>query len=101
MLGGTGILKDIRSEIILGSHGKTKFGTVYPTKYTPPPNENFEYSFPIILALNRWGLYFFSHTPDRDFRCFYLCEIFISHTPVPTLGKAKKRSAARWPHVNP
>ena len=31
-----------------------------------------------------------SRTPDRDFRCFYPCEIILSHTPVPALGKGKK-----------
>ena len=41
----------------------------------------------------------FSRTPDRDFRCFYPCEIFLSHTPIPALGKGKKRTAARHPHV--
>ena len=30
-----------------------------------------------------------SRTPDRDFRCFYPCEIFLSHTPIPALGKDK------------
>ena len=30
-------------------------------------------------------------TSDRDFRCFYLCEIFLSHTPVPALGKDKNK----------
>ena len=33
----------------------------------------------------------FSRTPDRDFRCFYPCEIFLPHTPVPALGKDKKK----------
>ena len=28
--------------------------------------------------------------PDWDFRCFYPCKIFLSHTPVPALGKDKK-----------
>ena len=26
----------------------------------------------------------FSRTPDRDFRCFYPCEIFLSHIPTHT-----------------
>ena len=28
-----------------------------------------------------------SRTPDGDFRCYNPCEIFLSHTPVPALGK--------------
>ena len=32
----------------------------------------------------------FSRTPDRDFRCFYTCEIILSHIPVPASGKHKK-----------
>ena len=24
-----------------------------------------------------------SHTPDRDFHCFYPCEIILSHIPIP------------------
>ena len=43
---------------------------------------------------------FFSGTLDRDFPCFYLCEIFLSHTPVAALGKDKKWTTARWPHVD-
>ena len=31
-----------------------------------------------------------SRTPDRDFRCVYPCEIFLSHIPVPALGENKK-----------
>ena len=42
-----------------------------------------------------------SRTPDRDFRFFHPCEIFLSHTPIPALGKDKKRTVARWPHVDP
>ena len=42
---------------------------------------------------------FISRTPDRDFRCFYPCEIFLSHTPIPALGKDIKRTAARRPHA--
>ena len=34
----------------------------------------------------------YSRTPDRDFRCFYPCEIFLSHTPLPALGKDKTNS---------
>ena len=41
----------------------------------------------------------FSCTPDRDFRCFYPCEIFLSHIPVTALGKDKKRIAACHPHA--
>ena len=40
-----------------------------------------------------------SCTPDRDFRCFYPCEIFLSHTPIPVLAKDKKQTATRWPHA--
>ena len=43
----------------------------------------------------------YSRTPDRDFFCFYPCEIILSHTTVPALGKDKKWTAARWPHVDP
>ena len=31
-----------------------------------------------------------SRTPDRDFRCFQPCEIFLSHLPIPACGKDKK-----------
>ena len=37
----------------------------------------------------------FSPIPDQDFRCFYPCEIFLSHIPLPALGKDKKLTAAR------
>ena len=40
------------------------------------------------IGLNHFSA--FSRTPDRDFRCFYPCEIFLSRTPVPALGKDKK-----------
>ena len=40
------------------------------------------------VLLNSWKLY--SRTPDRDFCCFYSCEIFLSHTPVPAIRKDKK-----------
>ena len=39
-----------------------------------------------------------SRTPDRDLNCFSLCEIFLSHIPVPARGE-KKRTAARRPHA--
>ena len=39
------------------------------------------------------------HTPDRDFRYFYPCEIFLSYIPVPALGKDKNRTSARRPHA--
>ena len=42
-------------------------------------------------------LYF--RTPDQDFPCFYPCEIILSHTPVPALGKDKKWIAACHPHA--
>ena len=48
------------------------------------------------------GHSFLSRTPDRHFRCFYPCEIVLSHTPIPAIGKYKKnRTAARLPHVDP
>ena len=45
------------------------------------------------------SVFYFSRTPDRYFRCFYPCEIFISHKLIPALRKDKKRTAARWLHV--
>ena len=44
-----------------------------------------------------------SRITDRDFRCFYMypCEVFLSHIPVPALGKDKSRTDARWPYVGP
>ena len=49
-------------------------------------------------------MFVFSRTPDRDFRCFYPCEIFLSYSPVPALGKDKKTNsstlASHWPHVD-
>ena len=36
---------------------------------------------------------FLSRTPDRHFRCCYPCEIVLSHTPIPALGKIKKNSS--------
>ena len=44
-------------------------------------------------------LIMYSRTPDRDFRCFYPCEIFLSRIPVPALGKDKKLLAACRPHA--
>ena len=41
-----------------------------------------------------------SHTSDRDFRCFYPCEIFLSHIPAIARGKDKVLTVARWPHVD-
>ena len=40
-----------------------------------------------------------SCTTDQDFHCFNQCGIFLSHTPVPALGKDKNRTAARRPHA--
>ena len=37
----------------------------------------------------------FSRTPDRDFRCFYPFEKFLSHIPVPALGKKRTSSYDR------
>ena len=34
-----------------------------------------------------------------DFRCFYPCELFVSHTPIGAPGKDKKQTAARQPHA--
>ena len=48
-----------------------------------------------------WTSLYFSRTPDRDFRCFYPCEMFLTHTSVPALGKDKKGTAAHWLHVDP
>ena len=47
-----GISSNIRSEIShftapLARHLKTKYPTIYPSIYLP--NENFEYSYPLIL----------------------------------------------------
>ena len=41
----------------------------------------------------------FSHTPDRDFRRFYPCEISLAHIPVPAHGKEKKKTATHQRHV--
>ena len=46
-----------------------------------------------------WREEVFSCTSDRNFRCFYTCEIILSHIPVPAHGK-DKWTAARWPHVD-
>ena len=40
-----------------------------------------------------------------DFRCFYPCELILSHIPVPARGKDKKQRtassmAARWLYVD-
>ena len=35
----------------------------------------------------------FSRTPDQDFGCFYPCEIFLSHTPAPALGRDKNKQS--------
>ena len=42
-----------------------------------------------------------SRITDRDFQCVNPCEIFLSHTPIPALGKDKNRTVARWSHVDP
>ena len=40
----------------------------------------------IVLSLSGLDTIKCSRTPDRDFRCFYPCEIFLSHTPIPAQG---------------
>ena len=35
-----------------------------------------------------------SRTPNRDTCCFYPCEIFLSHIPIQTREKDKKKRAA-------
>ena len=47
----------------------------------------------------KMAVHAFSRTPDRDFRCFNPCGVFLSHTPVPALGKDKNRTGARRPHA--
>ena len=37
--------------------------------------------FPWKMYLVFGSVHVFSRTPDRDFRCFYPCEIFLSHIP--------------------
>ena len=32
----------------------------------------------------------FYRKPDRDFRCFYPCDIILSHIPIPACGQDKK-----------
>ena len=41
-----------------------------------------------LLSDDKWWLWEtdFSPTPNRDFHCFYPCEIFLSHTTVPALA---------------
>ena len=49
------------------------------------------------LVQGKWDR--ISHTPDRDFRCFYLCEIILFHIPIPALGKDKQLTAAHRMHA--
>ena len=49
----------------------------------------------MLLEFNAYPRFAISRTPDRDFRCFYPCEIFLSHKPIPALGKDKKN---KQPH---
>ena len=35
------------------------------------------------------GILGISRTPDQHFRCFYSCEIILSHIPIPALRKDK------------
>ena len=53
------------------------------------------------MQVQSWSCYtqqkIHSRTPDRDFCCFYPCEIILSHILVQDLGKDKKRTAARRP----
>ena len=37
-----------------------------------------------------------SRTPDKEFHCFYSCEIFLSYIPVPSRGKDKTRGIGPW-----
>ena len=46
-----------------------------------------KYRFIQSTVFNLIRLNCFSCAPDRDFLCFYPCEIFLPHTPVPALGK--------------
>ena len=48
----------------------------------------------VILFLPQGGMGF-SLTPDRDYCCFYPCEMIISQIPVPAPGKDKNEQ----PHV--
>ena len=43
----------------------------------------------------------YSHTPDRDFRCFYTCEIIQSHILGPACGKDKKANSRMLAMVDP
>ena len=49
------------------------------------------------IRVYSYGSIFNFHIPYQDFRCFYPCEIILSHIPVP--GRGKKRTAARRPHA--
>ena len=44
-----------------------------------------------VTRVNKFKSMYFSHTRS-GFQLFL---------PIPALGKGKKRTAARWPHVNP
>ena len=48
-----------------------------------------------VFAAHLLKEWIYSHTPDRDFCCFYPCEIILSHIPVPAREKGKNRTAAR------
>ena len=65
--------------------------SVVPEKTQPWVHRSVENS-----AMERWalrlGLFCPHWTPMMN---------YLSHTPVPALGKDKKRTAARWPHVDP
>ena len=73
----------------LHPHSGAKFYTKLPHKTVPTTNN--EPKMTPSLSLSR--------TPDRDFRCFYPSEKFLSHFSVPACGKNKKQTAACWPNV--
>ena len=43
----------------------------------------------------------FSRKPDRDVRGFCPCEIIYLTYSYQPMGKIKKLTAARWPHLDP
>ena len=58
----------------------------------------------IVLSLSGLDTIKCSRTPDRDFRCFYPCEIFLSHIPTharssdPYVSSLSEKSVAhRYP----
>ena len=53
----------------------------------------FEWHQPATKSSKAHYIYMDSRSQDRDFRCVYPCEIFLSHTPVPARGKDKKTNS--------